>query len=241
MSLTLLALLACAPKAEHDALAAKVEALEKRVDDIAKAPAAAAPGAAPAPDAGKEAEAGELYGEVLELIGQNKPEEAGKKLDALLKDYGSTRTAGRAIRTKQELDVIGKEVTDVEIESWYVDGSMDLQNGTTLVVFWEVWCPHCKREVPELQATWEEYNPKGLKMVGLTKITKSATEEKVTTFIEEQKVTYPMAKEGGNGAASKMFNVSGIPAAAVVKDGKIVWRGHPGRLSNELLDTFLES
>ena len=78
-------------------------------------------------------------------------------------------------------------------------------------------------------------------MVGLTKITKSATEEKVTSFIDEQKVTYPMAKEGGNGAASKAFNVSGIPAAAVVKDGKIVWRGHPGRLSNELLDTFLES
>ena len=239
MSLTLLAMLACAPKADHDALAAKVEALEKRVDDMEKAPKAT--GGTQQPDAGAEAKAGELYGEVLELIGQNKPEEAGKKLDVLLKDYGSTRTAGRAVRTKQELAVIGKDVTEIEIESWYVDGSIDLENGTTLVVFWEVWCPHCKREVPELQATWDEYSPKGLKMVGLTKITKSATEEKVTSFIDEQKVTYPMAKEGGNGAASKTFNVSGIPAAAVVKDGKIVWRGHPGRLSNELLDTFLES
>ena len=34
---------------------------------------------------------------------------------------------------------------------------------------------------------------------------------------------------------SQHFNVSGIPAAAVVKDGKIVWRGHPARLTDEMI------
>lgn len=240
MSLALLSLLACAPKADHDALSAKVEALEKRVAAVESAPSTATKTAAPAPDAGAEAKATELYTEVLDLIGQNKPDEAKAKLDLLLKDYGSTRTAQRALRTKQELDVVGTEVTDVSVEQWYVDGAIDLKSGTTLVVFWEVWCPHCKNEVPELQKTWTDYEGKGLKMVGLTKVTKSATDEKIGEFIAEKGVTYPMAKEGDNGAASKAFNVSGIPAAAVVKDGKIVWRGHPGRLSNELLDTFLE-
>ncbi len=239
MSLTLLTLLACAPKADHDALVAKVEALEGRVADMEKAPPSAS--AKQGPNVQDEAKAQELYQGVLDLIGQNKPDEAEKKVDDLLKTYGTTKTASRALRIKQELSVVGKDVSDVEIEEWYVPGSIDLANGTTLVVFWEVWCPHCKREVPELQKTWDTYSPQGLKMVGLTKITKSATPESVKGFIEDQEVTYPMAKEGGNGAASKAFNVSGIPAAAVVKDGKIVWRGHPGRLSPELLEQFLGS
>ena len=51
--------------------------------------------------------------------------------------------------------------------------------------------------------------------------------EKVNEFLQEQTVNYPTAKE--DGTLSKHFNVSGIPAAAAVKDGKVIWRGHPGR------------
>ena len=239
MFLAMLTALSCAPKADHDALTAQVEALEKRVGELEARPSGGSAG----PSAADEAAAGEMYGEVLELIATNKPDEAKKKLDVLMKDYGSTKTAARGIRTKQELAVVGKKVDTPSIEKWFVggEGDLDLSSGTTLVVFWEIWCPHCKREVPELQATWESYNSKGLKMVGLTKISKSATEEKVVEFIGEQGVTYPMAKEGECGAASKAFNVSGIPAAAVVKDGTIVWRGHPGRLSEELLNELIGS
>ena len=46
-------------------------------------------------------------------------------------------------------------------------------------------------------------------------------------------VSYPMAKETGDLAS--YFNVKGIPAAAVVKGGKIIWRGHPQRLNDEML------
>jgi hypothetical protein len=35
------------------------------------------------------------------------------------------------------------------------------------------------------------------------------------------------------------FGVSGIPAAAVVKGGKVVWRGHPARLSEQMLKDWL--
>ena len=58
-----------------------------------------------------------------------------------------------------------------------------------------------------------------------------------TEFIKDNKVTYPTAKE--NGDLSKHFNVSGIPAAAVVKGGKIIWRGHPGRLNDSMIDGWL--
>ncbi len=231
-------LVSCAPKAEVDELNARVEALEKRVESVESRPATATTAG---PSAEDEAAAQKLYAEISDALAAGDVDTAKAKVDLTLKQYGKTKTAQRVIRVKQELDVFGKEVGNPEIEKWFVDSEadMDLQSGTTLVVFWEVWCPHCKREVPELQATYDKYNQKGLDVVGLTKITKSATEESVTAFIADNGVSYPVAKE--TGTASREFAVSGIPAAAVVKDGKVVWRGHPGRLSDEMIEGWLGS
>ena len=74
-------------------------------------------------------------------------------------------------------------------------------------------------------------------MVGLTKLTRGKSKEEAMSFLQEKNVTYPVAKESGD--LSKHFNVSGIPAAAVVKDGTIVWRGHPGSLDDGTLEGFL--
>ena len=74
-------------------------------------------------------------------------------------------------------------------------------------------------------------------MIGLTKLSRSSTKEKVREFIYENEITYPMAKE--NGEMSKYFNVSGIPAAAFIKDGTIVWRGHPARITVDMLNSWL--
>ncbi len=72
-----------------------------------------------------------------------------------------------------------------------------------------------------------------LDIVGLTRMSRDKTTEEVAAFIEENKVSYPMVKE--NGKVAQHFAVSGIPAAALVKDGTIVWRGHPGRLSESTI------
>ena len=50
-------------------------------------------------------------------------------------------------------------------------------------------------------------------------MTKSSTEEKVQKFVQDKsELNYPVAKE--NGKIAPMFNVSGIPAAAVVRTAK---------------------
>ena len=78
-----------------------------------------------------------------------------------------------------------------------------------------------------------------LNIVGLTKITKSSTEAKVTQFIETNGLQFPIAKERGD--LSQYFGVSGIPAAAVVKDGTIIWRGHPNGLNDALIQAWLSA
>ena len=239
--ITLLALAlsmsACATKAEVDEMTARLDALEKKVTELeSRKPTTA--GAAAAIDPEAEGKAKALLDEATGLISSNNVPGAKAKLDELFKTYGSTRTAQQALRTKQELDVVGKKVTTPTMEKWFVGSEKDLslESGTTLLVFWEVWCPHCQRETPKVEATYEKYKGK-LKVVGLTKITKSATEEKVTEFIKEHELTYPMAKEGGD--TSKLFAVSGIPAAAVVKNGEVVWRGHPANLTDAMLEGWI--
>ena len=76
----------------------------------------------------------------------------------------------------------------------------------------------------------------GDKVVGLTKMSRCSSEEKVKAFLQQKKVTYPMAKETGQ--MSRLFAVTGIPAAALVKDGKVVWRGHPARMTAKKIKSY---
>lgn len=229
------------------ALTDKVDALERRIatmernltqqlSRISQQLAQGGGGANPA----AEAEAQAALSAVNRLIASGDTTKAKAEMTAFMQKHGTTKAAQGARRTYQELQVIGKALPkDWGIEQWF-QGESDVNlsgNDTKLVVFWETWCPHCQREVPKLQAMYDSLKGQGLEVIGLTKINKSSTEEKVQEFIDQRKVGYPMAKE--NGSASTHFGVSGIPAAAVVKDGKVVWRGHPARLNEAQLKGWL--
>jgi thiol-disulfide isomerase/thioredoxin len=220
---------------------AKMEAGEKPGGGATARPAA--PGAAPAAPVNEEEEkaAAELLKAASQAAEQMKYDEAKAKLAELKEKYPNTRPARASVRLDEELAVIGKPAQDLNVEKMVQGQAPSMTSGKpTLVVFWEVWCPHCKREVPKLQETYAKYSPKGLQMVGLTKMTKGATEDQVTEFLKTQNVSYPVAKEAGQ-ASSDYYGVKGIPAAVMVKDGKVVWRGHPARLTDAMLDQFTGS
>ena len=180
------------------------------------------------------------YNEINALVAQGKFDEAKVKVADFMKNYGTTKYARGVARFQQELGVIGKEAPkEWGIEKWFQgEDEIDLNgSSTTVLVFWEIWCPHCVREVPKLQELYEKQKANGLQLVGLTKLSKSATEKKLADFINEKQVQYPIAKE--DGSISKYFNVSGVPAAAVIRNGEVVWRGHPARLGEDLIQSWL--
>ena len=187
-----------------------------------------------------DTEAKNAYNEINALVVRSKFDEAKAKVADFMKTFGATKYARGVARFQKELEVIGKETPkEWGIEKWFQgQNEIDLNAGsTTVLVFWETWCPHCVREVPKLQKLYKDNKENGLQLVGLTKLSKSATEEKLTAFISEKNVEYPIAKE--DGSISQYFNVSGVPAAAVVRDGKVVWRGHPARLGEKLIQSWL--
>lgn len=224
--------------------AKKIEALEARVAQLegkaAAGPAAAkgAPGAAAPATGPEEQAAAELLKEASTLAEEMKYDDAKGKLAELKEKYPQTRAARAATRLDSELEIIGKPVGGMDVEKWYQGNASIGEGKAQLLVFWEVWCPHCKREVPKLTATYDKYKGQGLSVVGLTKQTRGVTDDQVASFIKENSVSYPIAKEPGD-AMSTHYGVRGIPAAAVVKDGKVVWRGHPARLTDEMIQGWL--
>jgi thiol-disulfide isomerase/thioredoxin len=210
----------------------------------AAAPAAAAPAAAAvrqqaAKGAGR-AEAMALYDRIDQLLGQQQIDEAKQALAEFNATNQGTPAASWTRSLTREMTAVGKPAPDDwSIESWFQgESEVDLHgDAATLVVFWESWCPHCRTEVPKMQAIYDEYRDRGLQVIGVTRLTKTATAESVESFIDEQNVSYPIAKESG--ALAEYFAVKGIPAAAVVKGGTIVWRGHPMRLKPELLESLM--
>jgi thiol-disulfide isomerase/thioredoxin len=237
--LPLLALAGCAQKSEVDALKEQVVKLEERVAAAEKKGGAGAAGAAAASPE-DEAAASKLMEELQGALKTSDYPTAKAKIAELSAKYSGTRAGKAAVRMATEVNLVGSDAKPIEVQKWYTKEQGSLaDNKVTMLVFWEVWCPHCKKEVPLLPAKLEKYKSKGLGIIALTKVTKSATEESVEAFIKDSKLTFPVGKEPEGGPLSAAYAVSGIPAAALVKDGKVIWRGHPARLTDELLEQML--
>jgi thiol-disulfide isomerase/thioredoxin len=188
----------------------------------------------------QEQEAQELYTAIRAAMDVGKLEEARSMLERLNSEFTGSSAWRSGQRISVELTVPGKiilEDANSHIEFWFNEGTLDLESGTTLIVFFEQWCPHCRREVPKLQSIADSLGAEGLKVVSLTRLTKSSTEESVRALLEEHEVSYPVAKEDGQ--LAEWAEVSGIPAAIVVRDGIALWRGHPASLTESQLRKWL--
>lgn len=224
-----------------ETLGTQVKALDTQVKALEMRLKAIEPKTVPAviPNA-EEGAAQALLAEVPRLADSGDYEQAKTKLAELKSKYGSTKAAGTVAYYTRELEVFGKDSpSDWGIEKWFQgEKEIDLAGKKpTVVVFWEEWCPHCRDEMPKMQQLFETHKGQGLQILGVTRLTQGATEEKVRAFITLNKVQYPIAKEDGK--LTSYFNVGGIPAVAVVKDGKVIWRGHPARISDEMIKRWL--
>ncbi len=193
-----------------------------------------------------EKAASALLAEIRALLSSGQIDEAKTKAAGAASKYSKTSAFRSIQRISAELSLIGTLAPEIKVDHWLSnqDRLMPLDAEVTILIFWEEWCSHCQREVPRLSKTFERFESKGLQVIGVTRVTKSSTRAKVIDFVQDQEVAYPVGQDikgsDGKGVLSTAFRVVGIPAAGVVKDGTIVWRGHPRALTDALIEGWLQ-
>jgi hypothetical protein len=148
--------------------------------------------------------------------------------------------AARDIETlRSELDVIGTDAI-LPKPQWLSDAEgADWATGTTAVLVWEAWCPHSRQQLERLAKTDGEFQGSGIQLLGLTQITRWATEESVAQAASDAGATFPMAQM--KPALAHQLLAERVPAAAVIHDGRIIWRGPAQALQPSLVHTLLKS
>jgi peroxiredoxin len=106
-------------------------------------------------------------------------------------------------------------LTDLQGKSWTLK---DLRGQTVLVNFWATWCPPCRKEMPDMEALYQEFKGRGLVVLAIS------DEEigKVEPFIAEHKFSYPILLDPGR-KVNELFQVEGIPKSFLYdRDGRLV-------------------
>jgi thiol-disulfide isomerase/thioredoxin len=108
---------------------------------------------------------------------------------------------------------------------------------------WATWCGPCIAAIPHVDALYDKYQEKGLRVIGVN--VWEDGKPKVEAFVKEKGdgMSYPVAYTGKGGVFEtewlKPAGVKGIPHAFVVKDGKVVLATHPMQLSEAVIEGLL--
>jgi thiol-disulfide isomerase/thioredoxin len=92
----------------------------------------------------------------------------------------------------------------------------------TIVNFWATWCSPCKKEIPYLIAMGKDFEPWGLKVLGISIDRGRNVVVDVSNFVKEYKINYDIIID--DGSLQKAFgNVRGVPVTFFIgKDGRIL-------------------
>jgi len=115
-----------------------------------------------------------------------------------------------------------------------------MKGSVVLLNVWATWCVPCRREIPELQALHQEYESKGLRIVGVS-VDGGEADGDVNAFIQDFKMTYTVLRDPGERVLS-VFRIQGVPASYLVdREGIVRWRTlGPFKADDQLLQNALE-
>lgn len=112
--------------------------------------------------------------------------------------------------------------------------------------FWATWCGPCLAAMPHMEQLHQAFkdNPR-MQIVGVNVMDRKSPEA-LKEFLKNRPspLNYTMAVDvDGKKTKEKWLDpleVNGIPHAFAIKNGKLIWRGHPAKLSEEIMQAMLK-
>lgn len=112
--------------------------------------------------------------------------------------------------------------------------------------FWATWCGPCLAAMPHMEQLHQAFkdNPR-MQIIGVNVMDRK-TPEALKEFIKNRPtpLNYTMAVDVDGKKTSEKWleplKVNGIPHAFAVKNGQLIWRGHPAQLSEKTMQAMLK-
>lgn len=109
------------------------------------------------------------------------------------------------------------------------------QGKVVFLNFWATWCPPCKAEIPGFIEIFEKYKDRGMVIIGIS--LDSGGENKIREFVEEYKITYPVAK-GSMKLAREYGTGRVIPETFIIDQQGRIRHKHIGYMDKETLEGY---
>jgi|LSQX01.1.fsa_nt_gb peroxiredoxin len=95
----------------------------------------------------------------------------------------------------------------------------DYKKKIVIINFWATWCPPCRAELPDFVKFYDEYNSKGVEIIGIAVNSRNAD---IKSVIEQYKIKYPICISDKKVEAA-YGGIRGVPTTFIIdKTGKIV-------------------
>ena len=125
-------------------------------------------------------------------------------------------------------------LADLQEKNWTL---RDLRGKVVLVNFWATWCPPCRKEMPDLEALFDEFKDQGLVILGIS----DEDAAKVAPFIAAHNVAYPILLDPGR-KVNELYQVSGIPKTFIYnRQGQLVAESIDMRTRKQILDMLAQA
>jgi len=105
----------------------------------------------------------------------------------------------------------------------------DFRGQVVFVNFWATWCPPCRRELPDIQATYDEKKDQGLVVLA---VDYQESASLVRDYWDEQGLTLPVLLDS-SGDVFEQYRLVGLPDSFFVDRDGILREMHLGAISKK--------
>ena len=151
-----------------------------------------------------------------------------------------TKQKAMTIMSKAEAAEISEGVaapdfTFTDLATGKVMNLSDLRDKPVYLNFWATWCPPCVKELPHIQAKYEQYKDR----INFVAISLDGEQEAPAQFIPSKGYTFPVGY-GNEREISRAYNIEAIPASYIIGTDGTIKAQIVGSMDEADLESFLQ-